>query len=48
MILLRPVDPDQPIRISNAVEIEVEDIDPNWVVEVTSYIIESVDVEVTR
>ena len=45
MILLRPADPAQPIRIENAVAIPLEEPPPAWLAETATYVIESADVE---
>lgn len=44
--LLRPVDPDKPIRISNATAVEMEEPPPAWFTEQAAFIIETGNVEV--
>lgn len=46
MILLRPTDPEQPITISNATLVEIEDPPEAWLVAEAAYIIETTNVEV--
>ncbi len=46
MILLRPADPDQPITISNAIAVELEEPPEAWLAAQAAYIIESTNVTV--
>ncbi len=47
MILLRAIDPDQPIVVSNAEAIELEEPPADWLLAEMAYVIETTDVEIT-
>jgi hypothetical protein len=47
MILLRPANPDEPIVITNAVEVDLDEPPAEWVLAAAAYMVESTNVEVS-
>ncbi len=46
MILLRPANPDEPIVITNAIEVELDEPPAEWLLAEATYMLESTNVEI--